>query len=88
MVQDEFMETLAAEGFAEPVTVQREANGFLGNHAHPFEAKALILDGEILLRIGDVEQTYKKGQVFHLFANVLHSETYGPDGVKYLVGRK
>lgn len=88
MQHDEFMDMLAHEGFGEIVIVEREANGFLDTHAHPFEAKALILDGEILLRIGDAEQICKAGQTFHLSANQPHSERYGPEGVRYVVGRK
>jgi quercetin dioxygenase-like cupin family protein len=88
MQHDEFMSMLAREGFGEIAIVEREANGFLDSHAHPFEAKALILDGEILLRIGDAEQICKAGHTFHLAANQPHSERYGPEGVKYVVGRK
>lgn len=88
MERDQFIELLAKEGFAEIATVEREAFGFLDMHSHPFEAKALILDGEIQLRIDDAEQICKKGQLFHLRANQPHSERYGPDGVRYVVGRK
>ena len=88
MEQDRFIEMLAREGYTEIVTVEREAYGFLDMHSHPFEAKALILDGELLLRIDDAEQVCKTGQLFHLRANQLHSERYGPEGVRYLVGRK
>lgn len=88
MERDQFIEMLTREGFAEIVTVEREANGFLDTHSHPFEAKALILDGEILLRIDGAEQVCKTGQLFHLRANQPHSERYGPEGVRYVVGRK
>jgi quercetin dioxygenase-like cupin family protein len=83
-----FENMLANEGFETLVTVEREANGALGDHAHPFEAKALILQGELLIQVGDLPQRYQTGDVFHLMANVMHSEQYGPQGVTYLVGRK
>ena len=70
------------------MTVEQEADRFLDAHAHPFEAKALILAGELRLCIGDKERVYQAGQVFHLQANETHSERYGPEGVTYLVGRK
>ena len=88
MNRTEFVQMLADEHFSEVTTVSRAADGFLGTHAHPFEAKALILQGELRLQLGAVEQVYLAGQVFHLAANELHSEFYGPDGVEYLVGRK
>ncbi|WP_334118525.1 hypothetical protein [Limnobacter sp.] len=56
--KDEFLKELELTGFSEVVTVTREGSTGLGDHHHPFEAKALI------------------------------SESYGPQGVVYLVGRK
>ncbi|MCJ7800065.1 MAG: cupin [Polaromonas sp.] len=88
MEREEFTEILAEEGFEEVVTVTREAHGFLDTHTHPFEAKAFILSGELYLRVGNAEQTFQAGQVFHLLADDPHSERYGPKGVTYLVGRR
>lgn len=88
MRQAEFQEILTKEGFDEVVTVQREANGSLAAHSHPFEAKALVVDGELSIATDECEEVYRVGDVFHLAANVVHRETYGPQGVKYLVGRK
>jgi quercetin dioxygenase-like cupin family protein len=88
MKLDDFKAQLAAEGFEEAVTVEREADGSLDSHAHPFEAKALILEGELSICTDDGERTYRSGDIFHLAANVFHTERYGPAGVKYLVGRK
>ncbi len=83
-----FFNSLTAEGFAEPVKVSRDPNGFLDSHTHPFEAKALILEGEIKIVVASHEQTYRAGDVFHLAENTAHAEYYGPNGVTYLVGRK
>ena len=88
MNQQEFHDMLTREGFREVVTVEREANGFLEVHTHPFEAKALIIDGALRLRVGEQEQAYGVGDIFHLAANESHAEWYGPNGVRYLVGRK
>jgi quercetin dioxygenase-like cupin family protein len=83
-----FVNSLASEGFAEPVKVSRDPNGFLDSHTHPFEAKALILEGEIRIVVDSNEQTYRAGDVFQLAENTPHAEYYGPSGVTYLVGRK
>jgi quercetin dioxygenase-like cupin family protein len=88
MERDDFVEMLAREGFQTTVLMEREAGASADNHTHSFEAKALILEGELTLRIGDNETLYQAGDVFHLKANEVHSERCGPQGVSYLVGRK
>ncbi len=88
MNQEEFTRMLADEGYEQVVTIEREANGFLGLHSHPFEAKALIIEGEIQIWVEEQEQKCAVGHIFHLNAEVEHAERYGPAGVKYLVGRK
>lgn len=88
MQQTDFITMLTAEAFQNIVTVEREPNGAMDLHTHPFEAKALILEGELHIQVGEIEQFYKAGDVFHLNAEVPHAERYGPVGVKYLVGRK
>jgi quercetin dioxygenase-like cupin family protein len=87
MDRETFMRTLTEEGFPDPVVVTREA-GVMDEHAHPFEAKALIVAGEMHIRVGGEERRYQAGDVFHLAANLPHAERYGPEGVQYLVGRK
>lgn len=83
-----FAASLRSEGFAEPVLVRREAGGSLDIHTHPFTAKALILEGEIRINVGQTERLYKAGEVFFLAADTPHAEYYGAQGVAYLVGRK
>lgn len=88
MERSDFLKVLSDEGCSDVATVEREPNRSLDLHTHPFEAKALILNGEIRLRAGETERTYRNGEVFHLGANEPHWESYGADGVTYLVGRK
>lgn len=88
MTADQFAQTLLQEGFEPAITLTREPGGMLDDHTHPFEAKALILAGEIGITVAGAEQVYRAGDVFHLPAATLHSEWYGPTGVRYLVGRK
>jgi quercetin dioxygenase-like cupin family protein len=88
MQRDDFIQHLGSDGFQEIVTVTREPDGMLDTHVHPFEAKALVLDGALWIICGAHEQHYAVGDVFHLQANQPHAERYGPSGVTYLVGRK
>ncbi len=88
MTEQEFRDLLANEGFSTVVAVEREANGSLDTHSHPFEARALVTDGEITIVWAGGTQHCRAGDIFQLAANVPHTETYGPQGVKYLAGRK
>ena len=88
MNQDEFVAALKRDGFGEIVTVERQAGGSLDVHTHPFEARALILAGEIRIGVDGILQTYRAGDIFRLSAEEAHSESYGPEGVTYLVGRR
>ncbi|GAB3491244.1 hypothetical protein GCM10027399_09150 [Curvibacter fontanus] len=83
-----FRQQLQAAGFEQITLVTREPEGFLDAHTHPFEARALILSGEITLVCQGQEQRYRPGEIFHLALAEPHTERYGPQGVTYLVGRK
>lgn len=88
MTEHEFRTLLAEQGFDAPVLVEREAATQLDNHVHPFEALALILSGDITISTEASDTTYHPGETFHLQANELHREAFGPQGVRYLAGRK
>jgi quercetin dioxygenase-like cupin family protein len=87
MDQVDFLKTLESKGFPGPIRIVREPGG-LGEHSHPFESQALITQGSITLVIDGVETSYLPGDVFHLLSGQVHSESYGPEGVEYLVSRK
>lgn len=55
--------------------------------ALPAITRLLVQIGELLVP-GKTEKTFRPGDVFHLRANEPHWESYGADGVVYLVGRK
>jgi len=82
-----FLQSLAQDQFPEPVLVVRDP-GSMDEHSHPFESKALILEGSLCLTIKGMTKEYTAGEVFHLMYQENHSESYGPKGVQYLVSRK
>jgi len=85
---DQFLHLLRQDGFPEPVEVEQVPNGCLGVHEHPFAVKALVTEGWIEIVIDGIGKTYKTGEMFELSFEQRHSESYGPDGVKYLASRK
>lgn len=85
---EEFLRLLQENGFPESVEVQQAPNGHLGMHEHPFEVRALVIAGDITIVINGMSKSYNTGDVFHLGFKQPHSESYGPEGVKYLASRK
>jgi quercetin dioxygenase-like cupin family protein len=87
MNQEEFLHHLAENHFPAPIITKKDA-GTMGVHSHTFEPMALIIEGEMSIESGGVTSRYQVGDIFHLQPNQLHSESYGPQGVTYLVSRK
>ena len=87
MTPEAFERQMRQQGF-ETVVVERPANGSLDLHTHPFEARALVLEGEITIVSEGRTQFCKAGEMFQLDANLPHTESYGPAGVRYLAARK
>jgi quercetin dioxygenase-like cupin family protein len=87
MQREAFVSDLAKEGFPEPTMVTRKA-GASEEHSHVFDARILVVEGEIRIRIGNDERTYTAGDSFHLPANVRHAECYGANGVQFLLSTK
>lgn len=88
MNSEQFLQLLRQDGFPEPVEVQQVPYGRLGIHEHPFEVKALVVEGDITIVIDSLSTVYKAGDMFHLVLKQPHTESYGSMGVKYLASRK
>ena len=87
MKDEHFEAALRREGFA----IERKSIPGMTQvpeHAHPFDVRALVLNGEITLTVEGVEYAYREGDIFVLPAGHRHAETVGPAGVDYLVGRR
>lgn len=57
-------------------------------HTHPFEVRAFVTAGAITLTVEGEARTYREGDIFSLPLDCRHKETVGPEGVKYLLGKK
>ncbi len=88
MNETEFRQMLAEQGFENVVTVEREPDGALDTHSHPFEACALVVAGDITIVAEGKTWHCGPGDTFRLAADTPHTERYGPAGVTYLAGRK
>jgi quercetin dioxygenase-like cupin family protein len=57
-------------------------------HSHPFDVRALVLQGALTLHRDGRSVTYRAGETFSMPKGCLHSESYGPEGAVTLFGRK
>ena len=57
-------------------------------HSHPFDVKAMVVQGTLTLSRDGQVRTYKAGETFTMPRGCLHSESYGPEGAVTLFGRK
>jgi hypothetical protein len=84
----QFESQLRALGFDTVVEQQWGPSAVADTHSHPFEARALVVKGEMWLTIGTVTRQLKAGDRFELLAGQLHAERYGREGAVYWVGRR
>jgi quercetin dioxygenase-like cupin family protein len=88
MDRQAFEAELKRDGFDEILTNRTPGAKFNPEHSHPFDVRAMVLDGAITLDWAGRTQTFRAGEVFTMARGCLHTETFGPEGVVTLVGRK
>lgn len=82
-----FEAELKAGGY-EPVERRMDANQFNAEHAHEFDARVLLLDGEMTITRGGTPQLFQPCDVCEIAAGTPHTEQCGPAGAHYLAGRR
>ena len=86
---EEFREDMLDAGYDEVLERRWEPGAAVPDHGHPFEADALVVEGEMWLAIdGADERHLLPGDRFHLTADQPHTERYGADGATYWVARR
>jgi quercetin dioxygenase-like cupin family protein len=88
MDRADFEAELPAQGYREIVDRRMEAGTVNPEHAHEFDARLLVLEGEMTVSCADEEHTYRAGDTFAMTAGRRHTERCGPTGVRYLAGRR
>jgi quercetin dioxygenase-like cupin family protein len=88
----EFESAARAQGYTEVTTREWPALTVLDTHTHPFDAKALVVSGELWLTVGGGTESQTQhltvGQRFELARNTPHNERYGPEGATFWVARR
>jgi quercetin dioxygenase-like cupin family protein len=76
------------DGYLEVETIQRMPTVYRPPHAHPFDARGLVLAGAFTLTWEGQTHTFRVGETFEVPAGCLHSEQFGPEATTFLVGRR
>ena len=76
-----------ARGCSEVLNRSWQPNQVVAEHTHPFHARALVVEGEMWLMVGEAVQHLGVGDRFELASGTPHSEKYGPQGATYWVAR-
>lgn len=86
---EKFRDDMLAAGYEEVLERPWPPGAQVPIHTHPFEANALVVQGEMwLTEQGGTARRLEAGDRFHLQANVPHEERYGPQGAVYWVARR
>jgi quercetin dioxygenase-like cupin family protein len=85
---DEYVAQMRSQGFEEVVVREWPPHEIVETHHHPFDAKALVVGGEMWLTQRSTTRRLIAGDGFDLAAGELHAERYGEEGAIYWVGRR
>ena len=88
MNRTEFESECQAQGYLEIIDRQMEANTINPEHSHEFDAKLLVLEGEMTIVSNGSERLYRSGDTFAITAGCRHTEQSETEGVRYLAGRR
>lgn len=83
----EFEAAERARGCTEVLSRTWEPGQVLGEHTHPFHARALVVAGEMWLTVAGRTDRLGPGDRFDVPAGTPHAERYGPQGATYWVAR-
>lgn len=84
----DFEAAALADGFDAALERHWPAGTVLDTHTHPFDARAVVTQGEMWLTVGDTTQHLLPGSPFALAREIPHSERYGAEGATYWVARR
>jgi len=57
-------------------------------HSHEWDARVMVIGGEITLSRGGKTETFRVGDSCSVAAGEMHTEHVGPQGVAYVAGRR
>jgi hypothetical protein len=77
-----------AQGFDEVAERRWDPRTTVETRTHPFAVKALLVQGEMWLTVGDSTRHLRPGDTFELERDMPHAERYGVEGATYWAARR
>jgi quercetin dioxygenase-like cupin family protein len=87
MDQSEFEAHLRSEGY-QVFYGGLQAGMANPDHSHDWDARVMVIGGEITLIRGGKAETFHAGDSCAVAAGEVHAEHVGPQGVAYIAGRR
>jgi mannose-6-phosphate isomerase-like protein (cupin superfamily) len=84
----EFESDALRRGFDEVLERRWAPDTQLDTHTHPFDASALVVQGEMWLTVDGRTQHLLPGGTFEVARGTPHQERYGAQGATYWVARR
>ena len=84
----EFESSARAAGFDKALVRQWAPDIVLDTHTHPFDADAVVIEGEMWLTCEGSTRHLLPGDTFSLARELPHAEHYGSQGATYWVARR
>jgi mannose-6-phosphate isomerase-like protein (cupin superfamily) len=88
MTRTKFESETRAQGYQDILHRSMPANQSNPEHAHDFDARLFLLEGEMTIACDGEERTYRAGDSCEVSAGRRHIERVGPQGVRYLAARR
>jgi quercetin dioxygenase-like cupin family protein len=85
---DAYASSMKQQGFDQVLERVWKPLTTVEEHTHPFDAKAVVVRGEMWLTVNGRTEHLLPGGTFELPANLPHSERYGAEGATYWVARR
>ncbi|RYF57075.1 MAG: cupin domain-containing protein [Comamonadaceae bacterium] len=85
---EKFRAQALAEGFDEVLERVWAPGLEIETHSHPFDAEAIVTQGEMWLSCAGKTQHLEPGDTFVLACGTPHAERYGSEGATYWVARR
>lgn len=83
-----FKSNALADGYEEAVVREWAPDTVVETHSHPFDADAVVTQGEMWLTCAGSTRHLKPGDTFSLASGAPHAERYGAQGATYWVARR